>query len=146
MPPQTAPLCPSARPEMEGSVLFGIVGGSSEPGLVAYVKDPPPAIPEVLSLAEPLKPTSVFRFAAACAESACAHFDGSDCRLAAKIVDLLPPVVEVLPPCAIRRQCRWWQQEGRAACRRCPALATEPAGASEALRRAADPAVPCGSS
>ncbi len=141
MPHDGTPLCPSARPEMEGSVLFGVVGGSTEPGLLAYLKEPQPASAEVLAHAAPLKPTSIFRFAAGCGESACAHFDGADCRLATKIVALLPPVVAVLPRCAIRPQCRWWQQEGRAACQRCPSIATEPTAASDALRRAADPAV-----
>ncbi|MGM3305979.1 hypothetical protein ACSQ6I_08360 [Anabaena sp. WFMT] len=32
--------------------------------------------------------------------------------LAVRIVEKLPTVVEQLPPCSIRRDCRWWQQEG----------------------------------
>ncbi len=127
---------------MAGSVLFGVVGGGgADSDLVAYLKEPPPATPEVVALTAPLPPTAVFRFAASCAESACAHFDGTDCRLAGRIVDLLPAVVEVLPPCAIRSRCRWWHQEARAACLRCPMIATTPAEADGALRAAAQPSV-----
>ncbi len=127
---------------MAGSVLFAVVGGgSADSDLVAYLKEPQPATPEVVALTAPLPPTAVFRFAASCAESACAHFDGTDCRLAGRIVDLLPAVVEVLPPCAVRSRCRWWHQEGRAACLRCPMIATTPAKADAALREAAQPSV-----
>ena len=121
-------------------MLFGVVGGGpDDDGLVAYLREPQPPTAEVLAAAGPLPPTTVFRFASPCATSACVHFDGADCRLAARVVDLLPPVVEVLPPCPVRSRCRWWRQEGRAACMRCPAIATDPAAASDALRRAADP-------
>jgi hypothetical protein len=138
------PLCPSARADLPGGVLFGVVGGGLRDtgGLVGYLRAPQPVTDEVLALAGPLKPTTVFRFASACAASTCAHFDGTDCSLATRVVDLLPAVVDVLPPCPIRRDCRWWAQEGKAACMRCPAIATDPADASEALRRAADPAEP----
>lgn len=132
-------LCPSARPETPGSVVFGVVGGGRDAGRVAYLRDPKPATGEVVALAAPLPATAVFRVAAACEESACVHFDGADCRLAGRIVDLLPPVVEVLPPCAIRSRCRWWGQEGRAACTRCPAIATDPVEADDLLRQAAQP-------
>jgi hypothetical protein len=136
-------LCPSARPEIAGSVLFGVVGGGAAGSeLVAYLREPQPATPELVALARPLPPTAVFRFAATCAESACSHFDGTDCRLAGRIVDLLPAVVEVVPPCAIRSRCRWWAQEGRAACLRCAMIATTPANADDALRQAAAPAQP----
>ena len=127
---------------MAGSVLFGVVGGSSDAGLVGYLEEPLPPTADVLARAEPLEPTAVFRFAAPCEESACAHFDGTDCRLAAKVVDLLPPVVAVLPPCPVRQGCRWWRQEGRSACLRCPMISTSAAHPSETLRQAADPAVP----
>lgn len=136
-------LCPSTQPETDGSALFGVVaGGPDEEGLVAYLREPQAVTPDVLALAGPLKPTTVFRFAAPCVESACAHFDGTACGLATRIVDLLPPVVKVLPPCPLRRGCRWWHQEGRAACLRCPAIATEPPDGSESLRRAAAPTGP----
>lgn len=50
-------------------------------------------------MATPLKPTDVFRLAAACAEHECPYFDGTDCRLATRVVQILPAVVDTLPPC-----------------------------------------------
>jgi len=54
------------------------------------------------------------RFTAPCQESACCHFDGHDCQLGAKLVQLLPAVDGTLPPCQIRAVCRWFVQEGKA--------------------------------
>jgi hypothetical protein len=59
--------------------------------------------------------------------------------LARRVVNLLPLVVGRVPACAIRPNCRWWQQEGKAACLRCPGIVTERPDATEAYRRAADP-------
>ena len=70
------------------------------------------------------KPTEVFRLAATCAEHKCPHFDGADCRLATRVAKMLPPVVDSLPPCVIRKECRWFAQEGAAACLRCPEITT----------------------
>jgi uncharacterized paraquat-inducible protein A len=56
-----------------------------------------------------------------------------------RIVEQLPTVTEALPPCAIRRDCRWWQQEGKAACMRCPQVVTDNYNASEQMRQAAAP-------
>lgn len=134
------PLCPSTQPEMEGSVVFGVVGGTLEEPRIAHLVEPQPVTDELLALSAPVAPTEVFRFAAPCAGSACQHFDGSNCRLAKKIVQLLPKVMTGLPPCRLRPDCRWWQQEGKAACMRCPQIVTETYHPSEQLQQAANPA------
>ena len=134
-----SPLCPSAQPEMAGSVVLGIVGGSAAEPQVGYLVESLPATQEVLAVASSVKPTEVFRFAAPCAGVHCQHFDGVDCRLARRVVHLLPAVVERLPACSIRPNCRWWLQEGKAACLRCPQIVTEVCHPSELLRQAADP-------
>jgi hypothetical protein len=92
--------------------------------MLQYLNEHVPASPEVLAMSAPLKPTEVFRLAATCAENKCPHFDGRDCRLATRIVQILPAVVDTLPPCIIRKECRWFSQEGGAACRRCPEITT----------------------
>ena len=92
--------------------------------MLEYLNEHVPATPEVLAMTAPLKPTEVFRLAATCAEHVCPHYDGKDCRLASRIVQILPAVVDVLPPCIIRKECRWYSQEGAAACRRCPGITT----------------------
>jgi len=111
---------------MDDCTVLGVVQqqqGEARP-LVVYLREPQPATDEVLRLAAPLKPTEVFRLSATCAEHACPHFDGADCRLATRIVQRMAPAVDALPPCIIRRDCRWFSQEGGAACLRCPAITT----------------------
>jgi hypothetical protein len=137
----TLPLCPSAQPEMEGSVVFGIVGGTAELPQVGYLATAQPVTEELLALTQPVDPTEVFRIAAPCAETACRHFDGLKCQLAVRAAQMLPIVVDRLPPCSIRPNCRWWQQEGKAACMRCPAITTEMYQPTEQQRQAADPGV-----
>jgi hypothetical protein len=133
------PLCPSAQPDMAGSVVFGVVRGTVEEPHVAYLAEPQPVTQQILALAEPVKPTEIFRFAAPCVGNACKHFDGLNCRLAARIVRLLPSDVDILPACRLRPNCRWWQQEGKAACMRCPQIVTEIYHPSQQLAQAADP-------
>lgn len=132
-------ICPSARPEMDGAVAFGVVGGTAREPRVGYLSEPRPVSDELLALAAPVTPVEVFRFAAPCVECACRHFDGSNCRLAQRTVRLLPVVAERLPPCRVRANCRWWRQEGRAACLRCPQVVSENALPSAEARRAATP-------
>jgi hypothetical protein len=126
-------LCPSAQPEIPGSVIFGVIQGTPKNPRLVQLTEPQATTPEILALAEPVKPTEVFRFAAPCAESACRHFDGNKCQLAGRIVRLIPPLEASLPPCSIRRSCRWWHQEGKAACMRCPMIVTESETDSEVM-------------
>lgn len=139
--PAAAPLCPSAQPDLENCVAFGVVGGTAEAPRLAHLTEPQPVTEELLALAAPVNPTEVFRFAAPCANSACQHFDGSHCRLATKVVQMLPVVTTRLPFCRLRPTCRWWQQEGKAACMRCPQIVTETYNPTEPLQQAADPDV-----
>ena len=134
------PLCPSAQPEMAESLVFGVVNGTVEEPRVGYLAEPQLVTDKILALCDPVKPTEVFRFAAPCAGTGCKHFDGSNCRLVKRTVQLLPEVVDVLPPCSIRSSCRWWQQEGKAACMRCPEIVTEIYQPTEQQRQVADPA------
>jgi len=119
-----AKLCPSAQPGMEHCRVLGVVQRDGPAPMLQYLDQHLPATAEVLAMAAPLKPTEVFRLAATCAEHKCPHFDGTDCQLATRIVQILPPVVDALPPCIIRQECRWYSQEGRAACQRCPEITT----------------------
>jgi hypothetical protein len=133
-------LCPSALPEMPEGRLFGVMGGSATEPRLMYLDEPAPVTESLLSLAGPVKPTEVFRLAAPCVESKCCHFDGQDCRLVTRIVQILPAVVDSLPACVIRKECRWFQQEGRPACMRCPQVVTLNCAASDDMVRAATPA------
>jgi hypothetical protein len=135
-------LCPSAQPDMEGAVVFGVVGGSADEPLVAYLDRPEPVTPELLQLADPVRPTEVFRFAAPCAEGGCQHFDGAECGLGHKLARSVPAAVARLPRCRLRPNCRWFHEQGRDACFRCPLVVTTNYRPSPELRQAADPSVP----
>ena len=137
------PLCPSVFPGWPDSVAFGIVTGTvSEPRWQALAK-PLPITDELLALSGPVAPTEIFRFAGPCAGKACQHFatDSGNCRLVEKTVRFVDKVQERLPPCTIRVNCKWWRQEGRDACFRCPQVASSNPTNAEALRMASDPNV-----
>jgi hypothetical protein len=125
--------CPSAQPHMREPRVLGVVHN----GETSYLTEHVPLTNELLALTKPVGPSRVLRIAARCEENACTHFDGVNCRLAARIVQSLPSVTDVLPACLIRAECRWYRQEGRAACLRCPQIVTEFTDDNEAFRRAA---------
>ena len=117
-------LCPSAQPGMDKCRILGVVQQEGPTPMLTYLNQAVLATPDVLAMAAPLKPTEVFRLGATCAEQKCPHFDGADCRLATRVVRLMPAVVDTLPSCLIRKECRWYSQEGREACLRCPGIIT----------------------
>ncbi|HEY5139539.1 MAG TPA: nitrogen fixation protein [Methylococcales bacterium] len=131
------PYCPSAQPDIAGSIVFGVVGGTAQAPQLMHI-EPRPVTSEVLALTQPVNPAEVFRFAAPCAGDTCQHFDGFNCRLATRIVASLPVVVDSLPSCHLRPTCRWWQQEGKTACFRCPQIVTETHNPTEHLQNVAD--------
>jgi len=134
--------CPSAQPDMEDAVAFGIVEGTAAEPHVTYLREPLPVTDELLELASPVEPTEVFRFAARCAEGGCQHFDGASCQLGRKIASSVSVTIAGrLPACRIRPQCRWFHEQGPSACARCPLIVTTDYRPTDELRQAADPAV-----
>ncbi|HEV7842949.1 MAG TPA: hypothetical protein VGO69_04590, partial [Pyrinomonadaceae bacterium] len=121
----TKALCPSAQPEWPGTLVIGIVAGTADEPRVMPLDKPLPVTDELLALSNPVTPTEVFRFAAPCACKACPNFEDDRCALIQRIVRILPRVTNTLPACEIRPHCRWWQEEGEAACLRCPQVVTE---------------------
>jgi hypothetical protein len=136
--PAKSLMCPSAEPEMDDSVIFGIVTGTPDRPELVHLPQTKQIPPELLTLESPVKPTEIFRIAATCIEHDCQHFDGKQCRLIGRIVDGLPTVTESLPPCPIRANCRWWHQEGKEACRRCLQVVRDNYNVSEQLFQAID--------
>jgi hypothetical protein len=130
--------CPSAQPSAEGKII-GVVTGTPEGRRVGYLNEPQPVADETLALASPAEPTQVFRIASPCMGTGCKHFSGGACSLVKRVVSSLAPVVSALPPCRIRPTCRWFQQEGREACLRCPQVVTTTYEGSELQRWVADP-------
>lgn len=135
-------LCPSAPAQAPGARVFGVVKQAAGTRRVAYLTLPVAYDEGLEAQLAPLQPNEVLRTTAPCAEGACQHFDGHDCGLAKRIAASLDPAVERPPPCAIRRACRWWHQEGIAACLRCPAVLTASQSEDERFRDAADPLSP----
>ena len=123
--------CPSAQPDHEEARIYGVVAGEPDRPRIAFLTGIRPVTPDLLALAGDAKPTQIFRIAAPCATGGCHHFTGGACSLAQRVVAMMPPVVAGLPSCQIRRTCRWFHQEGKAACFRCPQVVTEPGKASD---------------
>lgn len=117
-------LCPSAQPDMRDAKLLGVVTERDGAPLLSYIDQPVPVTAELLEMAQPANPIQVMRFSARCEQNHCTHFDGVKCNLATRIVSMLPPVIDNLPACLIRGECRWFKQEGAAACHRCPQVVT----------------------
>jgi hypothetical protein len=61
IPTNAAPLCPSTtHPEQEGSVVFGVVGGTVESPRLAYLREPQPVTDELLAVSGSVTPTEFF--------------------------------------------------------------------------------------
>lgn len=110
--------CPSAMPS-NASDLFGIV---NDEGVVKYLQTPLKMDRELInekSINSPLD--SKFRFTSKCIETGCNHWsnDSKVCSLIKSIVSKFQPSYESLQHCAIRNDCRWYDQEGRNACEGC---------------------------
>jgi hypothetical protein len=130
--------CPSAQADAKDARVYGMLTGAPEARRVGYLTETQPVSEKLLALSGPAKPTELFRIAAPCAMSGCKHFKGNSCTLAQRIVESMAPVVNALPPCQIRRTCRWFRQEGRDACLRCPQVVTAKRNATSEEKRIAD--------
>lgn len=115
--------CPSSVAEV-GSQLIGVVGPE---GRVAFLGTPLPVTESFLEVArQGRKPEQRFRFAGPCHEGRCSQWTGTRCGVADTVVEALETDLEAaLRPCLIREACRWWQQQGRAACSVCEQVVTD---------------------
>lgn len=131
--------CPSAQPGMPGARVIGVVRHDHETPDVEYLPESLPITTELLELASPLLPTEIFRFAASCQQSACAHWEQSQCSLVERMVGLIPTNALTLPRCAARATCQWYAQRRASACRVCPLVVTQNEAPSSEMRAAAMP-------
>jgi hypothetical protein len=107
-------------------------------GRVAYVTPTVPA-GTVLDTLDPAAAGSAtspesslesrYRFAGPCVTSSCGFWTGDHCGLGAKLVEsfreTVGPSQAELPKCAIRRSCRWFAEQGTAACSPCSYVVTD---------------------
>src|SRR5262245_57506881 len=137
--PASRPLdCPSAQAGAKDARVYGVLTGTLDAPHVGYLTETQPVTDKVLAPGGPAEPTSVFRIAPRCETTRCKHFRGNECTLAQRIVEGLAPVVNALPPCQIRPTCRWFHQEGRNACLRCPQVVTDKPSRTAEEKRIAD--------
>ena len=130
--------CPSAQATADNARVFGVITGSPEAHRVGYLTEVLPVSEKLIAIAGSAKPTQLFRIAGTCSGDSCKHFKGNTCSLAQRIVDGVPAVVNGLPACQIRSTCRWFRQEGKEACFRCPQVMTDKANASDYEKHIAD--------
>lgn len=135
----TTLLCPSAQPEMDQAVVFGIIGGSISEPRVGYLDRPSRVSDELSNFPKEVHPTEVFRIAAPCAERQCRHFLAGRCSLASRLIQILPVGESQIPSCSIRSTCRWWAQEGKQACLRCAQVVTFTISPSKSMVQVATP-------
>jgi hypothetical protein len=114
-----------------------LIGVVEEDGRVANIRTPLPVDAGFLGAAAGNGPPEQrFRFSSPCVEGHCSQWDGQGCGLIDRVLgyvaaaDTQPPPAMV-PRCAIRASCRWWQQIGAPACAVCPLVITD-AGKPEA--------------
>lgn len=139
MPEDGTSWCPSAQPDMDEALLFGVLTETPEGSVVGYLDRPVAASEWAKKTAGTLDPTEVFRFAAPCAEDKCMHFNGSECSLAERITQVPVAIRLRVPKCAIRPRCRWWRERGVEACRRCPVIITRDYRPTAAIADASKP-------
>lgn len=132
-------LCPSAQTHMEGVAVFAVIQGTAAQPRAAYLDRFVPLTREITETTVPVNPAEVFRISAPCAANGCRHYGEGSCSLATRLVQLVQPVVTGAPPCVVRPDCMWWQQEGVEACMRCPQVVTHMYGAGPQLVEAATP-------
>jgi hypothetical protein len=130
-------LCPSADAASPDSLIIGVVTGTASEPRLGYLERPQPATPELLALARPATPAEVFRFSSPCVRHKCPQFRDEKCQIGSRMVQILPQAVDRLPACGIRPRCRWWQQEAKEACLRCPLIVTDNYSPSTAVRKVA---------
>ncbi|MDB5282471.1 MAG: hypothetical protein JWO06_1546 [Bacteroidota bacterium] len=120
-------LCPSSKCA-EGSKLIGLV---KEDGHVDMLETPLEITEDFIkAAAEGRNPQSRFRFSNNCVQGACKQWTGSRCGVVDGILDHVAQgktkvEVQAIKDCAIRPVCRWYNQNGLAACEICPLVITD---------------------
>lgn len=117
-------LCPSSKCE-DGAQLLGIV---KHDGHVDMMQHPLPVTKDAASAMQKKgNAEERFRFAGKCIKTGCSQWTGSRCGVIDNVLENILDKVNsaLLPECAIRPQCRWFNQNGADACKVCPYVITD---------------------
>jgi hypothetical protein len=111
--------CPSSAPTY-GASLLGVVRGLSSVDIL-----PAPVVLdaqffEAGSGTVPLD--AKFRFLGKCAQDGCKNWYDNRCMLIEQLLSIDRVSLTSAPECAIRSECRWFDQSGERACRICPTI------------------------
>ena len=139
--PGSPPLCPSAQPQMEGSTIIGVVGGTPESPATRLSRGassghgtgscPLLAGPTDCGFPSWIRPLSRGMAASILTVLIADSPGGSS--------SCYPRSWMVCPRVIFGRMARWWRQEGKVACLRCPQVVTDASYPSELYRQVADP-------
>lgn len=111
--------CPSAAVD-DHARLFGVVDDDQR---VQFLGAPIPLESQLVeALARDDQTARRLRFTAPCAQGACAQWRDGGCGVARRVA---AAVTTELPSCGLRDTCRWWAQEGTAACAACVWVRTD---------------------
>ncbi len=116
--------CPSAPHQHPEASLFGVVLEDESGPRVSYLEKDARMPDRIDVNALGVDPGHALRFSAPCAKSSCGQWNDGGCRLGKDIAEKLAPVVDVAPACKLRATCRWFDENGVAACLRCPQVTT----------------------
>lgn len=118
--------CPSA-PAEPGTGLLGVLGPD---GKIHNLRTLMPVDQSFLDAVRVRgAPEERMRFTSRCQTSGCSQWTGTRCGVIDRAMQELevpstPPAAE-LPPCTIRGTCRWFAQNGPAACGTCAYIVTD---------------------
>ncbi|MBS1732083.1 MAG: hypothetical protein JST02_02190 [Bacteroidetes bacterium] len=116
--------CPSSVCE-EGAQMLGVVKND---GTVSILPVALPIDKEFVQRSKDIPDIERrFRFSGTCLEKGCKQWTGHSCGVIENVLSSFTPKGKAkgLPECSLRINCRWFSQEGRAACKACPLVVTD---------------------
>ena len=111
--------CPSIHPHLARSVI-GVYANDERK--VRFVSEELPVPVTLGRIIEPHALALRARFAGRCITSGCTHWTGTGCRLGQVVAEVGTEINGQLPPCSIRKTCRWFIENGASACSPCQHL------------------------
>ncbi len=121
----TNSLCPSYR-NIEGAKLLGV---RLEDGTISILPKPMEINPVdfMNNLPAEVNAEQAFRFTGTCQQEHCRQWTKKGCGIALRISRHLDEIDKDsrIPDCSLRKDCRWYRQEGIHICKICPYVITD---------------------